>query len=61
MTAALDSGVLTPRLSDALEKVPLALDDLHALVDQRDDRRKWDWKDLPKGVSFKALPKGGLL
>ena len=61
MTAPLDSGVLTPRLSDALEKVPLVLDDLRALVDQRDDRRKWDLKDVPQGGSFKALPKGGLL
>ena len=61
MTAALDSGVLTPRLSDTLEKVPLAIDDLHALLDQREDRRKWDLKGVPQGVSFKALPKGGLL
>ena len=61
LTAALCSGVLMPRLSDALEKVPLALDDLRALVDQREDRRKWDLKDVPQGVSFKALPRGGLL
>ena len=61
MTAALDSGVLTSRVSDALEMVPLVLDDLRALVDQRDDRRKWDLKGVQQGVPHKALPKGGLL
>ena len=59
LTAALDSGVLTPRLSDALEKAPLALDDLRALVDQREDRRKWDLNGVPQGVSYRALPEEG--
>ena len=55
LTAALDSGVLTPRLSDAIEKVPLALDDLRALVDKREDRRKWDLKGVQQGVPHKAF------
>ena len=61
MTAALDSGVLTLMLSDALEKVRLALDDLRVLVDRREDRRKWDLKGVAHVVPFGALPKGGLL
>ena len=61
LTAALDSGILKSRVSDALEKVLLAPDDLRALVDQRDDRRKWDLKGVHDGVCFKALPEGGLL
>ena len=38
LAAALDSEVLTSRESDALEKILLALDDLHAHVDHRDGR-----------------------
>ena len=60
MTAALDSGVLTSRLSDALENVHLELNDLRALIDQWDGRRKWDLKGVHACTPYEALPEEGL-